>query len=531
MRIALVVVLGGDMVRSTEHVGIGLIASYLRKSGYEVSIVEITLKEGEKPLEFLSKQYDIVGFTTSCISLKYVLELAKMIKEKNRYIYTVCGGHMATFAGKQILETWKDIDFIVSGEGEVTFLQLIQALEQKTPLTEIDGISFRDNKENVVVNKQRDLIEDLNQFPFCARDQFEEHNANFQYIRISTSRGCLGSCGFCSSFVGRKHKGSKWRGRNPQNVVDEIEYLVNKYDHHTFDFVDSTFEDPGEEGKRRITEIAKEIIKRDLDIYYNCCFRAENWKEEDRDLLKVLIKSGLEKVNIGFESGNDRGLKILNKRAVMEDNWRVINLLADFPDVYITFGFIMFHPYSTREDILDNAMFLHGTGIGQVIRHYFWQLEVYPDTLMEKKLIKDNLILKNYSIDEGMYLYQFQQPEINKIVKRSKEMLKLQSVWDFEIFDIIIHTFITRLKRKYQEHPCMEQIQTFANFVIKVRAEMADYNYKFFLNLLNGDEEYNLHEESDKLNDFILRNMEKIKNEQFKLGHDLIKQGVKLVNR
>ena len=152
----------------------------------------------------------------------------------------------------------------------------------------------------------------------------------------------------------------------------------------------------GEEGKKRIGEIANEIINRKLNIYYNCCFRAENWKDEDRPLLDLLIQSGLEKVNIGFESGNDRGLKILNKRARMADNWKVIEVLRDFPDIYITFGFIMLHPYSTMEDLADNAKFLYKTGIGQVIRHYFWQLEVYPGTLMEEKLIfLQDIILKN----------------------------------------------------------------------------------------------------------------------------------------
>ena len=78
--------------------------------------------------------------------------------------------------------------------------------------------------------------------PFPDRDQFEQHDGKFQYVRLSTSRGCLGHCGFCSSFAGRYQEGSRWRGRSPKNVVDEIEMLVKKYDFHTYDFVDSTFE-------------------------------------------------------------------------------------------------------------------------------------------------------------------------------------------------------------------------------------------------------------------------------------------------
>jgi len=530
MHIALVAAMGGDLVKSTEHIGISCIAAYLRENGYKVSIMEITELESKKTDEFLNNDYDLVGFSTTCVNLKFALDLAKMVKEKNNSVYTMCGGHMATFSGKEILEKWDFIDFIITGEGEITFLELVQALDNNKPLEPIKGLLFRNEQGEVITNESRELIEDLDMLPFPARDQFEEHNENLQYIRICSSRGCYGNCGFCSSFVGREQKGKRWRGRSPKNVVDEIELLSKKYNHHTFDFVDSTFEDPGKKGKERISQIAQEILSRNLEIYYNCCFRAENWTDDDREVLSLLIESGLEKVNIGFESGNDRGLEILNKNARMKHNWRVIKLLADFPDIYITFGFIMFHPYSCMDDLKDNSKFLYGTGIGQVIRHYFWQLEVYPGTLMEEKLIRDKLLLKNYCVEDGMYLYRFESPEMNHIVERTREMLKVQSVWDFEIFDIIIHTFITRLRRKYKNDEVITEIEEFASYVKGVRAEMAKFNYDFFAKLIST-EDYNVEEEADRLNKYILKNMKTIENEQFKLGHNLLKQGIKLINR
>ena len=250
--------------------------------------------------------------------------------------------------------------------------------------------------------------------------------------------------------MGREQKDFRWRGRSPKNVVDEIEQLVKKYDFHTFDFIDSTFEDPGQEGKERIGQIAQELIDRKLNIFYNCCFRAENWRDEDRELLQLLVDSGLEKVNIGFEAGNDRGLRLLCKRARSKDNDRVIRILADFPDIYITFGFIMFHPDSIYEDLKDNADFLYNTGIGQVIRHYFWKLEVYPSTIIEKRLIASKRITADYDICDGMYEYEFLDERVRKISDICQELLKVQEVWDFEIFDILVHTFISRMKKKYK---------------------------------------------------------------------------------
>ena len=529
MNIALIVTLGGDLVRSTEHVGIGYLSAYLRKYNHSVKVFEI--KEQDIPDESkyipMLCDYEFIGFTTTCVTMKNVIRLVDTVKRHYPDSYIACGGHMATFSGKELLERYSKIDFAIQGEGEVTFLELVQALEAKKELSDVLGIVYR-FKNKIIENPSRPLIDDLNMLPFPDRDQFEQHDGKFQYIRLSTSRGCLGNCGFCSSFAGRHQKGPRWRGRSPKNVVDEIEMLVKKYDFHTYDFVDSTFEDPGHKGKMRIKEIAKEIINRKLDIFYNCCFRAENWSEKDHDLLKLLVDSGLEKVNIGFESGNARGLKILNKRATVEDNWRTIETLRQFPFIYITFGFIMLHPYSTLQDIRDNAKFLHDTGMGQVIRHYFWMLEVYPGTLLEEQLKRDNLLDKQYDIDDGMYKYHFQNPEVCAFVPIFQEMLSLTSVWDFEIFDILIHTFITRLQRKYGGSPIIDDINLFNDFVLSRRKKIADFNYAFFMDLITNLDNCNVAFMKTELDNFLLGEMDDIQSEQYKLGLKLRRHGYQM---
>ncbi|MHB1392562.1 MAG: B12-binding domain-containing radical SAM protein [Clostridia bacterium] len=531
MKIALVVALDGDLVRSTEHVGIGYIASFLRKNGYSVSIFEFTATDDQDKYKGLfDGKFEVVGFTTTCITMKYVLKLAKILKEHDESIKTVCGGHMATFGGREILRDYSQIDFIVYGEGEISFYELVKCIEENRKLSSVKGIMYRDKGE-VKVNEEREFIEDLNSLPFPSRDQFNQHDNRSQYIRISTSRGCLGNCGFCSSFVGRKQKGPRWRGRSPENIVSEIEQIVKTYNFHTFDFVDSTFEDPGEEGKRRIRTIATEILNRDIEIYYNCCFRAENWNENDLDTLELLVKSGLEKINIGFESGNERGLRILNKRATTKDNWSALKVLKKFPDIYLTFGFIMIHPYSVMEDIFDNAKFLHDTGIGQVIRHYFWQLEVYPGTQMEENLIRDKLLRKDYDVEDDMYKYNFASPEVEKFSLKCREFLKIDSVWDFEIFDIIIHTFITRLRRKYKNDDVIDAIEGFSSFVNNKRKEIADFNYEFYMKLYEAKEPYNIRDEMERLDKYIKENMKIIRTAQYKLGREMLRTGMKLVYR
>lgn len=529
MNLALVVTLGGDLVRSSEHLGIGYLAATLRKNNYNVTVLEYNAEDLENEEKYLSllAGYSLIGFTTTCVTLKYIINFINKIKQRYPDTYILLGGHMATFGAKEIMEKYDDIDFIILGEGELTILDLINALEKGKNLSDVKGIAYR--KDNhIVFTEARALISNLDMLPFPSRDQFEQNNRKYQYLRISTSRGCLGNCAFCSSFVGRMQKGSCWRGRSPSNVVDEIEGLVNKYDFHTYDFIDSSFEDPGSVGKQRIKDIAKELINRKLNIYYNCCFRAENWSDKDDSLLSYLVASGLEKVNIGFESGNDRGLKILNKRATMSDNWRVIAVMKKHPMIYVTFGFIMLHPYSTLQDIIDNANFLHKTGIGQVIRHYFWMLEVYPGTQMEKRLKVDNLLCNEYDIDDGMYNYHFAEPEMSVFPPIFKEILSIKSVWDFEIFDIVLHTFISRLIRRYGKTEIHDTILDFQAYVEAERRIISDFNYDFFMEIIESRNCCDIPNMKENLDKFLTEKMTQIKNKQYQFGVELIRKGYEL---
>lgn len=215
----------------------------------------------------------------------------------------------------------------------------------------------------------------------------------------------------------------------------------------------------------------------------------------------------------------------------MQDNFAALNILKKYQDIYITFGFIMLHPYSEWEDIFDNAKFLYNTGIGQVIRHYFWQLEVYPGTKMENRLIHDKLLKTEYRFEDGMYRYNFANPELEVLSDIGKEMLAVKSVWDFEIFDIIIHTFITRHRRKYNQHPILEEIESFQELVDRQRKQIAAFNYEFVMNLYSSKSLKNIDKEKERLDSFILENMRTIQKEQYALGLKMKRQGLQLINR
>ncbi|MDR0287982.1 MAG: cobalamin-dependent protein, partial [Clostridiales bacterium] len=162
MNIALIVTLGGDLVRSTEHVGIGYLSAYLRKHNHTVKVLEIKEPDIQREDQYIPELSDckLIGFTTTCVTMKNVACLVDVVKRHLPDSHIACGGHMATFSGKELLEKYPNIDFAIQGEGEITFADLVEALETKKDLSNILGIVYRSGNK-VVENKSRPLIDDL----------------------------------------------------------------------------------------------------------------------------------------------------------------------------------------------------------------------------------------------------------------------------------------------------------------------------------------------------------------------------------
>ena len=104
----------------------------------------------------------------------------------------------------------------------------------------------------------------------------------------------------------------------------------------------------------------------------------------------------------------------------------------------------------------------------------------------------------------------------------------MTSVWDFEIFDILIHTFITRLQRKYGGSPIIDDINLFNDFVLSRRKKIADFNYAFFMDLITNLDNCNVAFMKTELDNFLLGEMDDIQSEQYKLGLKLRRHGYQM---
>jgi anaerobic magnesium-protoporphyrin IX monomethyl ester cyclase len=339
----------------SENLGLGYVGGYLESKGVEVNIVDLntcgtTLEQLAQTCK--TEDYGIIGISAnSHFYLNEALRFAHFFREKGINSHITLGGQSATFRDKEILSDSKDVDSIVRGEGEYTSHELYTALIEGRGLENILGLTYRKNS-NIIRNRKRPAILELDQLPFPKRYNLKEIIEYHDGAHILTSRGCPGKCSFC---VVPFHPG--WRGRSPENVVDEIKEL-KELGAETFIIDDENYVGHCKEGRERAIEIARKIKERKLDIKYKVSLRADDL---DSELLDILVDSGLYKVNIGIESFNQRQLDFYNKHISPEKNHEVIQRVIG-KGIAATFSFIMFDPHVTPEELQVNH---------DAIRQYF----------------------------------------------------------------------------------------------------------------------------------------------------------------
>lgn len=548
-RVSFVIFLDGDLVMSPEHLGVAYMASVLRAVGFTCEIREVEHGKLDEAMEGLRKFGPrMVCFTLMSLNITSCVAMTDRLRQELPDAFLACGGPAGTFAGLEVLRSIPAADIVAMGEGEPTILDLAQRLYLGEPLDSMAGICYRTPEGELKQNATRSLMHDLELLPFPARDQLRQHGNKLEYVRVSTSRGCVAQCTFCSAphLGNRVQAGKPWRGRGAKQIIDEVEMIVKNHNFRTIDFVDSTFEDPdgGRVGKKRIREIAQEILDRKLDIYYNVCMRAENWRDtpEDNETVALLVRSGLEKVNVGIESGTDEELRLWEKRATVQDNVTIIKMLRD-QGIYLAMGFIPFHPYATVDTLLANAAFLRDNS-GHNLRRMTERLEVYPGTSILKRMEADGLVWPSYREDLNPYGYDFHDEKVGRLAKHFAALYNNQnyhehgvitdysSVFEFETYNVVLQTFISRLQRVCWDLPDgRDAIEDFKTWVHEERQEMGRYNYDFFIatldavlnDRLDGDKQRGQVQEVEA---FFADRIRRMMSGQLRLGKRLTRLGV-----
>jgi radical SAM superfamily enzyme YgiQ (UPF0313 family) len=292
-----------------EPLNLGYIAAYLIENGYEDVEIHIGAFETDKEIISDASEADIVGFTATSPMMKHAEELAKQIKEENPKAVIAFGGSHSSVLPENGLKS-ENIDVVVRGEGEMTMLEIAQAVERGTSFKGITGVSYK-NKGAIIHNPNRELIRDIDTIPFPARnllrqDKFLEIGYKKYGDRgawIFSSRGCPYHCTYCASCSIWTRK---WRARSPENIVKEIRELIDRYNADRINFADDTFTI----SQKRVVEFCDLLKRANLQISWGCNVRVDN---VDKNLFEIMKSAGCTDVWIGAESGSPVILKDIKK--------------------------------------------------------------------------------------------------------------------------------------------------------------------------------------------------------------------------
>ncbi len=333
----------------TPPFGLISLAAYLLREGVEVRIEDyITQPYSRERVRKVLNEYnpDVVGSTAVTMNVKGGLRILKDYKEERPGIVTVMGGPHVTFDADNILMDNSFVDFIVRGEGEITFTEMLRALGEKASMKSVQGISMRDGG-NVFHTENRPLIEDINILPYPARHlvQLSKYRAMGFPINMVTSRGCPHKCIFC---VGSRMVGRKVRYFDVERVVDEFE-MLSKMGFKQINVVDDLFT----ANKKRCMAICDEIIRRGITIPWGAFARVDTVSKE---LLESLKAAGCNVLCFGIESGNQEILDTIKKNITLEKCRAAVALCKEVGIDPMT-SYIMGLPGETPETVRKSLEF------------------------------------------------------------------------------------------------------------------------------------------------------------------------------
>lgn len=255
---------------------------------------------------------DLVGLNCSTHTFLAAAEVLKAVAECLPEATIVLGGYHATLATEQILRCCPFIDYIISGEGEFSFVALLDCLDRGVRPAGVPGISFLEG--NAFVSAGPELIEDLDTLPFPDRTLLRgiDYGYVFQGITLTfgkfttmcTSRGCAYDCTYCSCAAFSRRR---WRYRSAGNVVDELEQLYRE-GYENVVLIDDNFT----QRRDRVEKICDLIGERGIKMKLYCEGRVNH---SSAGLFRKMKSAGFEVIYFGVESASEHVLDYYRKRA------------------------------------------------------------------------------------------------------------------------------------------------------------------------------------------------------------------------
>ncbi|MEA3398314.1 MAG: radical SAM protein [Patescibacteria group bacterium] len=380
--------------------GIAWIAAVLRENGYkDVYLIDSVINNysNKQVIEILKKKgADVIGVSFGTQNRFYAFDLIREIKKEFTDIPLITGGPHPTLTADDMLKKIPQIDIVIRGEGEYTFLDLVKTIDKNNSFDNVKGISYR-RGESIIHNSPREPIMDLDSLPFPARDLLPINDYK-QTIPLSdkictsmlTSRGCPFSCIYCST---AEQWGHAIRHRSPDNIIQEIKYLMANYKLDGVGFFDDVFTI----NKQRVIEFCQKLINSNMEVAWWCEARANTI---DREVVSWMKRAGCEHISMAIESGNNQILKNIKKAITVEQGIKAVKIIKQSGIKLKTF-FMYSLPGETKKEIKQTVelikYFQDKLGVDEVAQSITM---IYPGTEIERIAKEKGIIDKNFSWSE-----------------------------------------------------------------------------------------------------------------------------------
>ena len=335
------------------------VGASLLKAGHEVKFFNGAFMTHEELLQRLKEfRPDFAGLYTTTFGWPKAVKTADAIKQLDKKIFTCVGGPYPIAMQEQCLDNESiNIDAVITGEAELTMVELLASLQHDKNLEGVLGVVYRQGT-NIIKNPPRPLNENLDALPFPARELLGDMN---QYIPppatykrkpvtiLITSRGCNRRCIFCFQIDKNRNSGKRGiRFRSVENVLQEIE-LCLKQGYREIKFIDDTFTADYD----RAMEICREIKARRLDFTW---FASACINQVDKTLLQAMKDAGCWAILFGADSGVQKTLNTLRKATTLDQIRRDVRAAKEV-GLKVSTPFIFGAPGETFADGLKTIEF------------------------------------------------------------------------------------------------------------------------------------------------------------------------------
>jgi radical SAM superfamily enzyme YgiQ (UPF0313 family) len=294
----------------------------------------------------------VIGVTMMSVDFGPAMQCVDLAKEIEPGIVTVVGGPHPTLALEEVAKN-RNIDYIITHEGELAFPRLLAALQEGTPPAErvlageppdLDELPFPDRELFLSEWRKAGYTSDSPEDPFVP-----ELPAPF--VTLIAGRGCKYNCSFCQP-AERRLFGRGVRRRSPANILAELEMLRERYQFASFMFHDDTLT----EDKEWVIEFCRLYEEHGFTEPFFCQSRADIIVRNE-DMVRRMAEVGCTGYFIGFESGNDRVLRFIRKGTTREVNLEAARVCRRY-GIKIWANYMLGLPTETREEVLDTISML-----------------------------------------------------------------------------------------------------------------------------------------------------------------------------